>query len=114
VPPLVTQNVPAVYGQCHLRKRCVDFQAFLLEVIIPEALRRGAHTLALILDNSTTHAPKQLERGLKEQIETHGWVLSIQIYWLPVNASWLDQIEIWSVSCSGSSCNRIISKAWRL
>jgi transposase len=84
-----------VYGQCHLRKRFVDFQAFLLEVIIPEALRRGVHTLALILDNGTTHAPKQLERWLQEQIERHGWALSIQVYWLPKNASWLDQIEIW-------------------
>ena len=84
-----------VYGQCHLRKRFVDFQAFLLEVIIPEALRRGVHTLALILDNGTTHAPKQLERWLQEQIESHGWALSIQVYWLPTNASWLDQIEIW-------------------
>ena len=57
--PLVAQNVPAVYGQCHLRKRYVDFQAFLLEVIIPEALRRGAHTLALILDNGTDPPPKK-------------------------------------------------------
>ena len=84
-----------VYGQCRLRKRFVDFQAFLLEVIIPEALRRGVHTLALILDNGTTHAPKQLEQWLQKQIESHGWALSIQVYWLPKNASWLDQIEIW-------------------
>jgi transposase-like protein/transposase len=84
-----------VYGQCRLRKRFVDFQAFLLQVMIPEALRRGVHTLALILDNGTTHAPKQLERWLQEQIESHGWALSIQVYWLPKNASWLDQIEIW-------------------
>ena len=84
-----------VYGQCRLRKRFVDFQAFLLEVIIPEALRRGIHTLALILDNSTTHAPKQLEQWLQEQIEANGWALNIQVYWLPKNASWLDQIEIW-------------------
>jgi len=33
-----------VYGQCHTRKRVVGFQAFLLQVIIPEALRRGATT----------------------------------------------------------------------
>ncbi len=33
---------------------------------------------------------------LKEQIERQGWALSIQVYWLPKNASWLDQIEIWS------------------
>lgn len=84
-----------VYGQCRTRKRFVDFQAFLLEVMIPEALRRGVHTLALILDNGTTHAPKRLEQWLKEQIELNGWALSIQVYWLPPNASWLDQIEIW-------------------
>lgn len=84
-----------VYGRCRLRKRFVDFQAFLLAVIIPEALQRGVHTLALILDNGPTHAPKQLEQWLQKQIELHGWLLSIQVYWLPKNASWLDQIEIW-------------------
>ena len=84
-----------VYGKCRLRKRFVDFQAFLLGTVIPEALRRGVSTLALIMDNSTTHAPKQLEHWLQEQIESQGWALDIQVYWLPVNASWLDQIEIW-------------------
>jgi len=84
-----------VYGRCRLRKRFVDFQAFLLATVIPEALARGVHTVALIIDNSTTHAPKQLERWLEEQIAAHGWALNIQVYWLPVNASWLDQIEIW-------------------
>jgi len=84
-----------VYGMCRLRKRFVDFQAFLLGTVIPEALARGVHTVALILDNSTTHAPKQLERWLKEQIKVNGWALNIQVYWLPTNASWLDQIEIW-------------------
>ena len=84
-----------VYGQCRLRKRFVDFQAFLLGTVIPEALARGVHTLALILDNSTTHAPKQLERWLQEQIAANRWALNIQVYWLPTNASWLDQIEIW-------------------
>jgi transposase len=84
-----------IYGQCHARKRFVDFQTFLSTVIIPEALRRGVHTLALILDNGSTHAPKQLEQWLQEQVKTNGWPLTIQIYWLPTNASWLDQIEIW-------------------
>jgi len=32
---------------------------------------------------------------LGEQIEAHGWPLTIQVYWLPKNASWLDYIEIW-------------------
>ena len=84
-----------VYGLCQLRKRFVDFQQFLLTVIIPEAIGRQVSTLALILDNGTTHAPKQLEAWLQQQIVEHQWPLTIQIYWLPKNASWLDQIEIW-------------------
>ncbi len=83
------------YGQTFERKRFVDFQTFLLETIIPEALRRGVHTLKLIMDNGTTHAPKQLEAWLQGQIEANGWSLTIEVVWLPVNASWLDQIEIW-------------------
>ena len=67
-----------IYGMCRQRKRFVDFQAFLLEVVIPEA-----------------HAPKQLEQWLQEQCEAHDWALSVQVFWLPTNASWLDQIEIW-------------------
>ena len=60
-----------------------------------EALRRGVHTLALILDNGPTHAPKQLEQWLTQESQARGWPLKIQVYWLPKNASWLDQIEIW-------------------
>lgn len=84
-----------VYGLCRHRKRFLDFQAFLLAVVIPEALRRGVQTVALIVDNSTTHAPKQLQRWLDEQCLAQGWTLRIQVFWLPTNASWLDQIEIW-------------------
>lgn len=83
------------YGYTAPRKRFVDFQAFLLECLIPAALQRGMHTLMLILDNGTTHAPKQLEGWLQEQIRLHNWPLKIEVYWLPTNASWLDQIEIW-------------------
>jgi hypothetical protein len=82
-------------GQTCERKRFVDFQTFLLASVLPEALRRGVHTLKLILDNGTTHAPKQLEGWLAEQIRLNGWSLKIEVLWLPVNASWLDQIEIW-------------------
>jgi transposase len=84
-----------VYGQCYSLKRFVDFQAFLLDVIIPEALRRGVHNLSLILDNGTTHAPKQLKNWLLAQRESREWPFTIHVYWLPKNASWLDQIEIW-------------------
>jgi transposase len=47
------------------------------------------------VDNGTTHAPKQLERSLQEQAPSQGWGLRFQLYWLPPNTSWLDQIEIW-------------------
>jgi len=82
-------------GKVSQRKRFVDFQAFLLECIFPEALRRGVRKLILILDNGTTHAPKRLEDWLQEQIKVNGWSLQIEVLWLPTNASWLDQIEIW-------------------
>jgi transposase len=84
-----------VYGQCADRKRLVDFQAFVQQVLVPQAQQRGVHTIALILDNGTTHAPKQLERWLQEQAVAQHWGLTFQVYWLPPNASWLDQIEIW-------------------
>jgi transposase len=53
------------------------------------------HTVALILDNGTTHAPKQLERWLGEQAAKEDWRVRFEVHWLPPNASWLDQIEIW-------------------
>jgi hypothetical protein len=84
-----------VLGQCRTRKRFVDFQAFISTVVVPEARRRGVHTVNLILDNGTTHAPKQLEGWLQEQSRVQNWGLTFQVYWLPPNASWLDQIEIW-------------------
>jgi len=82
-------------GQTFLRKRFVDFQIFLVETIIPEALRRQVHTIKLILDNGTTHAPKRLQAWLDAQIQANAWPLTIEVIWLPTNASWLDQIEIW-------------------
>jgi hypothetical protein len=84
-----------VIGQCTTRKRFVDFQAFITTVLVPEAQRRGVQTIALIVDNGPTHAPKQLERWLHEHATRQGWGLTFQVYWLPTRASWLDQIEIW-------------------
>ena len=84
-----------VVGQCYARKRFVDFQLFMQTVVVPEARHRGVQSVALILDNGSTHAPKQLERWLHEQTVAQGWGVTFQVYWLPTNASWLDQIEIW-------------------
>lgn len=82
-----------VYGACRARKRFVDFQAFLEEVIVAEALRRGVEKLVLILDNGPTHAPKRFERWLGPRLAARG--LAVEVYWLPVRASWLDQLENW-------------------
>src|SRR5438045_9729550 len=45
-----------VYGQCHTRKRFVDFRTFLETVVVAEARTRGVKTIALVLDNGSTHA----------------------------------------------------------
>ena len=84
-----------VYGQCHPRKRFVDFRCFSETVIVPEAQRRRVQTVALILDNGSTHASKQLPQWVNELATKSDGKLTMQLYWLPVNASWLDQIEIW-------------------
>ena len=84
-----------VYGTLRDRKRFVDFQTFIEETIIPEALDRQMHTVKLILDNGTTHAPKQLERWLQQRPVVQEGQLTFHVFWLPPNASWLDQIELW-------------------
>lgn len=84
-----------VFGCTRARKRFVDFQAFILEVLVPEAISRGATEIRLVLDNGPTHAPKQLETWLTEQQAIQQWPFTIQVAWLPKYASWLDQIEIW-------------------
>jgi hypothetical protein len=83
-----------VYGTCRQHKCFVDFQTFVQQEIIPEALRRHMHTVVFILDNGTTHAPKQLERWLQEQERACEERLHFQVHWLPPDASWLDQIGV--------------------
>ncbi|WP_263984277.1 transposase [Nostoc flagelliforme] len=56
-----------VYGCCRPTKTFLDFQTFLLEVLIPEAIRRGVRHIYLILDNGSTHAPKQLQARFKSE-----------------------------------------------
>lgn len=74
---------------CLQRKRFVEFQTFL-QMIFHSLWTQRIRVLHLILDNGSTHAPKQIR----------GWVRSlklpfkVRIHWLPVNASWLDQVEI--------------------
>ena len=64
-------------------------------VILAEARRRGVQTVALVLDNGSTHVPKQLPRWIQELATMSEGKLTMQLSWLPTNASWLDQLEIW-------------------
>jgi hypothetical protein len=84
-----------IMGRCREQKCFVDFQAFISQIILPEALRRKVKRVVLIMDNGRTHAPKQLQNWLNEELKRRKLSLTIKVQWLPVRASWLDQIEIW-------------------
>ena len=77
------------FARTRASKKFTDFKAFLLE-FFQSALCAGLKVVHLILDNGSTHAPKQLGT----------WIASldlsfvVKIYWLPTHASWLDQVEI--------------------
>lgn len=77
------------FARTRIGRKFADFKAFLLE-FFQSALCAGRKVVHLILDNGSTHAPKQIG----------AWIASLQlsfevrIYWLPTHASWLDQVEI--------------------
>jgi hypothetical protein len=37
----------------------------------------------------------RLAAWLREQRKEHAWPFPIRVFWLPIYASWLDQMEIW-------------------
>jgi DDE superfamily endonuclease len=76
-------------ARCFERKRFVEFQVFL-RMLLGSVWCRRIRSLHLILDNGSTHAPQRLPAWIG------GLALPfrVNLHWLPVNASWLDQIEI--------------------
>lgn len=84
-----------VFGCTRARKCLADFEAFVRTPLLPEARQRGVQQLVVLLDNGPTHAPKQLEAWLRTELVARGWPMEVAVCWLPTNASWLDQIEIW-------------------
>lgn len=77
------------FTQTRGTKKFADFKAFLTE-LFQSALCAGIKVLHLILDNGPTHAPKQLTTWLAS-LELP---FEVRVYWLPIYASWLDQVEI--------------------
>jgi hypothetical protein len=76
-------------ARCLERKRFVEFESFL-RMLFGSVWCRRIRSLHLILDNGSTHAPKRLPAW----ITSLGLPFPVHLHWLPVNASWLDQIEI--------------------
>ncbi len=76
-------------ARCFPRKRFMEFQDFL-RMIFQSLWTKRIRVLHLILDNGSTHAPKQI----REWIRSLKLPFKVRIHWLPVNASWLDQVEI--------------------
>ena len=77
------------FARTRTGKKFADFTAFLLE-FFRSALCAGLAAVHLILDNGSTHAPKQLGTW----IASLDLAFAVKIYWLPTHASWLDQVEI--------------------
>jgi hypothetical protein len=76
-------------ARCFERKRFVEFQVFL-RMLVASVWCRRIRSLHLILDNGSTHAPQRLPVW----ISALALPFPVHLHWLPVNASWLDQIEI--------------------
>jgi hypothetical protein len=76
-------------ARCFERRRFDDFQRFL-RMLFTSLWCKRIRVLHLILDNGSTHAPQQLASWIR----TLALRFDVRLHWLPVHASWLDQIEI--------------------
>ena len=76
-------------ARCFPRKRFMEFQDFLM-MIFQSLWTKRIRVLHLILDNGSTHAPKQIRKWIRDL----KLPFKVRVHWLPVNASWLDQVEI--------------------
>ena len=76
-------------ARCLERKRFVDFQGFC-QMLFGSLWCQDIRVLHLILDNGPTHAPKPI----KPWIRSLCLPFNVRIHWLPINASWLDQVEL--------------------
>jgi hypothetical protein len=77
------------FARTFARKCFAQFKEFL-QSLFASTLCAGIKVMNLILDNGTTHAPKQLGSW----IAALNLRFEVRIYWLPKHASWLDQVEI--------------------
>jgi transposase len=76
-------------ARCFERKRFVEFQTFL-GTLLGSLWCQNIRRVHLILDNGSTHAPKRLPAWLRRR----RLPFAVELHWLPVHASWLDQVEL--------------------
>ena len=84
---VVASGVPC--ARTRAGKKFTAFKAFLQE-FLQSPLGVGRTVVHLILENGSTHAPKQLGTWMASLTLS----FAVKIYWLPTHASWLDQVEI--------------------
>ena len=78
-----------VYGEIHKAKTFQSFALFLTS-LINQAVDDGKRTIHLLLDNGSIHRPKRLSTWLAENFPD----VVVEVHWLPVRSSWLNQVEI--------------------
>ena len=71
------------FARTRTGKKFTDFKAFLLK-FFQSALCAGLKVVHLILDNGSTHAPKQLGTWMASLDLS----FAVKIYWLPTHAIW--------------------------
>jgi transposase len=93
--PLVAWRDRDIHVACKHQPTCQFFQQELAD--FAEWVRYCDRVQARRGKTGSFHAgtPMQSELWLAKEIQAKGWSLKIQVYWLPKNASWLAQIEIW-------------------
>lgn len=75
-----------VYGQCHARKRQVEFIQLLEE--LDRDLPSHLTLVHVVLDNVSVHKGKLVKKWLEEHPR-------FKFHFLPVHCSWMNQVEQW-------------------
>lgn len=77
-----------VWGQCYVRKRRAEVEAFVNELFAREPYA-SAKRIHFILDNCSSQHPSTFPNWMKQHYP------NVRLHYLPTHASWLNQIELY-------------------
>ncbi len=77
-----------LWGQCYLRKRRAEVEAFVNELFAREPYA-SAQRIHFILDNCSSQHPNTFPTWVKQHYP------KVRLHYLPTHASWLNQIELY-------------------